>query len=185
MRRLLGKVLRAQAEKHGGARALGLPEPTIDPWEDRPTLSLDFVPALQAGRIDVRPGIRRFEGSSVQFEDGTQSEADVILYATGYQLHFPYLDEKTLGCAAPGLALYQGISHPVHDDLFFLGCCRVMCSMWPLAEQQSRWVARLLSGGFALPPREWRSRKAVPLASSLPVMCNFYIEALRKEAGGF
>ena len=92
---------------------------------------------------------------------------------------------ETLGCAAPRLALYQGISHPVHDDLFFLGCCRVMCSMWPLAEQQSRWIARLLSGSFALPRSEERTRKAVPLASSLPVMCNFYVEALRKEAGRF
>jgi cation diffusion facilitator CzcD-associated flavoprotein CzcO len=184
LRRIFGKVLRAQFEKQGGAQGLGLPEPTIEPWEDRPTLSLDFIPALQAGRIDVRAGIRRFEGSTVHFDDGTRTEADVILYATGYQLHFPYLELDTLGCAAPELALYQRISHPIHDDLFFVGCCRVMCSMWPLAEQQSRWVARLLSGSFELPPRDERTRQAVPLASSLPVMCNFYVEALRKEAGG-
>lgn len=184
MRRLLGKVLRSQSEKHGGAKALGLPEPTIDPWEDRPTMSIDFIPALQAERIDVRPAIRSFEGSTVHFEDGTQTDADVILYATGYQLHFPYLDRETLGCDAPNLSLYQRISHPVHDDLFFLGCCRVMCSMWPLAEQQSRWVSRLLAGAFELPSRAERNRQAVALASSLPVMCNFYVESLRKQAGG-
>jgi cation diffusion facilitator CzcD-associated flavoprotein CzcO len=185
LRRVLGKVIRSQCEKHGGSEALGLPEPKIDPWEDRPTMSIDFIPSLQAGRIDVRPGIRSFEGSTVHFDDGTRTDADVILYATGYQLHFPYLETQTLGCEAPELSLYQRISHPRHDDLFFLGCCRVMCSMWPLAEQQSRWVARLLAGAFALPSPEERARKAVPLASSLPVMCNFYIESLRTEAGGF
>jgi len=91
---------------------------------------------------------------------------------------------KTLRCEAPDLALYQRIVHPRHADLFFVGCCRVMCSMWPLAEQQSRWIARLLTGAFSLPDRAGRTRKAVPLASSLPVMCGFYVEALRREAGG-
>jgi cation diffusion facilitator CzcD-associated flavoprotein CzcO len=185
LRRALAMMMRSQSAKHGGAKALGLPEPVIKPWEDRPTMSLDFVPALQAGRIDVRPAIRSFEGATVFFEDDTRADADVILYATGYQLHFPYFDTKTLGCNAPELALYQRISHAVHDNLFFLGCCRVMCSMWPLAEQQSRWVARLLSGAFELPGRDERTRAAVSLASSLPVMCNFYVEGLRKEAGGF
>lgn len=184
MRRMLGKVLRAQVAKHGGARALGLPEPEIAPWEDRPTLSMGFIPALQAGKIDVRPGISRFDGTTVHFTDGSQADADVILYATGYQLHFPYFDPETLGSAATELALYQRIAHPVHDDLFFLGCCRVMCSMWPLAEQQSRWVARLLTGAFELPAASVRAREAVPLASTLPVMCGCYVEGLRSEAGG-
>ena len=183
MRRILGKVLRAQTEKHGGATALGLPEPTIDPWEDRPTMSIDFIPALQAGRIDVRPGIRSFDGSTVHFEDGSQTEADVILYGTGYQLKFPYLDKETLGGNAPDLALYQHVAHPDYDDLFFVGCLRAMCSMWPVAEQQSRWIARLLSGAFELPSRDIRSREAVGLAKALPIMCNFYVEKLRKEAG--
>jgi cation diffusion facilitator CzcD-associated flavoprotein CzcO len=183
VRRMMGIGLRAEVEKHGGAKALGLPEPTIEPWEERPTMSNEFIPALQAGRIDVRPGIRAFDGSIVHFEDGTRAEADVILYATGYQLHFPYLDTPTLGCDAPELALYQRIAHPTLENLFFLGCCRVMCSMWPVAEQQSRWVARLLSGTFALPSPEERSRQAIPLATTLPVMCNFYVDALRREAG--
>lgn len=184
MRRILGKMLRSQVEAHGGAAALGLPEPTIEPWEDRPTMSIDFIPALQAGRIDVRPGIRSFDGSVVHFEDGSQTEADVILYATGYQLNFPYLDRETLGCDAPDLALYQRMAHPTHDDLFFIGCLRVMCSMWPLAEQQSRWIARLLSGSFNLPDCSERERSAVSLATTLPAMCNFYVDELRKEAGG-
>ena len=142
------------------------------------------MPALKAGRIDVRPGIRAFDGRRVLFDDGSDVEADVILYATGYRLHFDYLDRDTLGCAAPDLALYQRIAHPAYDDLFFVGFCRVMCSLWPLAEQQSRWVARHLSGGFALPAVRIRLRKAVPLTTTLPVLCNAYVEGLRREAGG-
>ncbi|MFK7895756.1 MAG: hypothetical protein AB8G23_07980 [Myxococcota bacterium] len=59
---------------------------------------------------------------------------DVILYATGYALDFPFLSRETLGCDAPDLSLFQKIAHPDHDTLFFGGCLRVGCSMWPVAE---------------------------------------------------
>lgn len=184
-RRLMGKALRGISASFGGPQALGLPQPEMEPWQDRPTMSLDFIPALQAGRIDVRPGIERFDGNTVHFTDGSQTVADCIVYATGYQLDFPFLDRQTLGCEASELALYQRISHPIHDRLFFVGCCRVMCSMWPLAEQQSRWLASLLAGKFTLPSSANRSANATELARSLPAMCNFYVERLRKEARGF
>ncbi|MFT4822828.1 MAG: cation diffusion facilitator CzcD-associated flavoprotein CzcO [Halioglobus sp.] len=182
-RRAFAKVLRARSAKLGGPEALGLPTPTIQPWEDRPTMSIDFIPALQRGRIDVRPGIERFAGSTVHFTDGTHTQADAILYATGYQLSFPIFDRQSLGSDAPELALYQQISHPVHDQLFFIGCCRVMCALWPVAEQQSRWIAKLLTGSFKLPESKIRQKHAIALAKSLPLMCNFYVEKLRREAG--
>ena len=185
MRRIFGRMLRKTWDRLGGSEGLGLPEPTIDPWVTRPTLSEGFVPALQERRIDVRPGIRAFDGRSVRFTDGTETEADVIVWATGYQLDFPFLSEATLGGASSDLALYQRIAHPTHDGLFFVGLCGVMCSLWPLAEQQSRWLGRLLSGGFDLPKPRTRSRKAIELKSALPVMCNAYVEGLRREAGHF
>ena len=57
--------------------------------------------------------------------------------------------------------------------------------MWPVAEQQALWIAKLLSGGFEPLAGPARKDAAVPLAASLPVLCNFYVEALRREAGGF
>jgi cation diffusion facilitator CzcD-associated flavoprotein CzcO len=185
MRRLLKKVFQHYAAKVGTPESLGLPAPDIEPWEDRPTMSMEFIPALREGRISVRPGIERFDGNRVTFSDGSVDELDVILYATGYQLDFPFIEREVLGCDAPDLALYQRIAHPGHDGLFFVGCCRVLCSMWPLAEQQSHWIAKTLRGDFALPGPGERTREAVPLATSLPVICSFYVEDLRRQAGGF
>jgi dimethylaniline monooxygenase (N-oxide forming) len=182
MRRVLKVVMKSQSPKL--PPEVGLPKPAIEPWEERPTLSLDFIPALEQRRIDVRPGIAGFEGRRVRFSDGSSCEADVILYATGYDLDFPYIADEVLGCEAPELQLYRRIAHPEQDNLFFVGCCRVLCSMWPLAEQQSRWVARLLGGAFELPGAEIRRREAVSLRGSLPVICNLYIDALRRQAGG-
>ena len=185
MRRIMSRALRGLSAKVGDADALGLPAPSIEPWQERPTMSMQFIPALRDRRIDVRPAIERFDGTTVHFSDGTWTRADVILYATGYQLDFPYLDRAILGCDAPDLALYQGISHTRHDRLFFVGCCRGLCSIWPLAELQSRWIAGLLCGRFELPSSEERCRQAVTLAQAPPVLCNFYVESLRQEAGGF
>jgi dimethylaniline monooxygenase (N-oxide forming) len=169
----------------GSPESLGLPVPTIEPWEDRPTMSLDFISAIREGRIEVRPGISSFDEKRVLFSDGSSVDADVILYATGYELDFPFLSRDALGCEAPDLALYQQISHPTRDDLFFVGCLRVGCSVWPVAEQQSLWVAKHLGGAFEIPAVQTRARRAIPLAKSYPVMCNIYVEALRRDAGGF
>jgi cation diffusion facilitator CzcD-associated flavoprotein CzcO len=181
-RTLFKRVMEAQYAKHSAD--LGLPPPAIEPWEERPTMSLDFIPALRAGRIDVRPGIAGFAGQRVEFSDGTAADVDVILYATGYELDFPFLGADLLGGDARDLGLYRRIAHPTLDNLFFVGCCRVMCSLWPLAEQQSRWIARLLAGAFELPGPAERRDAAVSLAKSLPVLCNFYVDELRREAGG-
>ncbi|MDA1075901.1 MAG: hypothetical protein O3A63_14220, partial [Proteobacteria bacterium] len=183
-RRMMGKGMRQFVSSYGGASALGLPEPVLKPWEERPTLSFDFIPMLKAGRIDVRAGIERFDDTTVYFSDGSHTEADVILYATGYDLHFPFLNADTLGVNANDLSLYRHISHCEHDNLFFIGYCRVMCALWPVAEQQSLWLARLLTGQFILPDANKRRRRGVSLRRSLPVMCSLYVEALRKDAGG-
>jgi cation diffusion facilitator CzcD-associated flavoprotein CzcO len=185
MRRLMTLGIKRIVALSGSPESLGLPVPTIEPWEDRPTMSLDFISAIREGRIDVRPGISSFDEKRVLFSDGSSVDADVILYATGYELDFPFLSRDALGCEAPDLALYQQISHPTRDDLFFVGCLRVGCSVWPVAEQQSLWVAKHLGGAFEIPAVQTRARRAIPLAKSYPVMCNIYVEALRRDAGGF
>jgi dimethylaniline monooxygenase (N-oxide forming) len=183
LQRGMGVVLKRHVEKHGGFEGLGLPRPVIKPWEERPTISLDFIPALKQGRIDVRPEMIGFDGHRVRFADDSETEADVIIFATGYELEFPFLTTEVLGCKAPDLSLYQQILHPAQDNLFFLGCLRLSCSLWPVAEQQGRWIAKLLTGQFTLPARTKRVRLAIPLARSNPVMCNFYVDGLRREAG--
>ena len=180
-RRMIAKGMRSITSAMGGLSSLGLPEPSIKPWEDRPTLSLDFIPALRQGRIDVRPGITRYDDKTVTFNDGSCADVDVVLYATGYDLHFPFLGDNILAANDADISLYKLISHPSQDSLFFIGYCRVMCALWPVAEQQSRWLSALLNGKFKLPKQGLRARKAIPLRGSLPVMCNMYVEELRKQ----
>jgi hypothetical protein len=38
----------------------------------------------------LKPTIERIEGRALHFSDGTSEEADTIVWATGYQLLFPF-----------------------------------------------------------------------------------------------
>lgn len=180
-RRVMGKLLRNKFTALGGAEGLGVPPPSIQPWEDRPTMSTGFVSALKANRIDIRPGITRFDGDLVHFDDDSKASIDVIVYATGYELDFKFIDKTVLGCPAPELSLYQRIVHPTQPGLYFVGMCRVMCPLWPMAEQQSRWLAALLNNEFKLPSPKRQQSKVISLQRSLPTMCSFYLEELLRE----
>lgn len=183
LRRGLGKIFRSQFVAQQKLLGNKLPTPMIPPWADRPTLSSDFIPLIKSGEIQMSPGIERFEGKRVIFTDGSSSKADVIIYATGYTTDIPFISKETLGDNDQDLTLYQQIAHTEHDGLFFVGYSQILCSMWPLAEQQSRWIAKLLTGEFALPNKRKRKSKAVHLMSSLPLICGFYVDKLRREAG--
>ena len=182
MRRVLGLVFRKQFKAQQNLLKTKLPEPAIAPWEDRPTLSADFIPNLQSEKIELKPGITEFDGHKVTFSDGSSVQADVIIYATGYRSDFPFLNKELVGADANNLPLYQQIAHPMHEGLFFIGQNPVLCSMWPLAEQQSRWIAHLLKGDFKLPAVKQRLHQAAKNNSTLPIICNIYVQQLRKEA---
>jgi cation diffusion facilitator CzcD-associated flavoprotein CzcO len=179
MKRSLGKV---EAEI-GRPSDWNLPNPTFGPWAERPTLSEGFIPALEAGRIESRPGIARFDESTIQFRDGSKIDADVVIWATGYRPGFPFLDDEILGCPADELALYRRIGHPSRPNLYFVGFTRVICSLWPVSEQQAKWLVGVLKGAIKLPSPTRQARASIQVSKTLPVFCNSYVADLRREGG--
>ena len=158
-----------------------LPYPSFPHWGERPTLSDGFIPALQDGRVEARPGISSFEGSSIKFSDGTIEDVDVVIYGTGYELNFPFLKPEVLGCEPQDLALYQRIAHPTAPNLYFAGFTRVLCSLWPLAEQQAIWLVDVLKGNIELPTANVLTSQAVQVQRDLPVLCNLHVLELRAD----
>jgi dimethylaniline monooxygenase (N-oxide forming) len=130
----------------------GLPQPDHDVLEAHPTVSDDLLTRLGHGDIHVRPNIDRFEGSKVFFVDGTAVEADVVVYATGYRVAFPFLDETVIRAEDNHIDLYRRVVAPEHPGLYFLGLIQPLGAVMPLAEQQAHWVADLIAGDVTLPP---------------------------------
>ena len=57
---------------------------------------------LGHGDIRVRRDVERLDGDGVVFTDGERGDYDVIVLATGYRLHYPFLDPALLGWTGDG-----------------------------------------------------------------------------------
>ena len=129
----------------------GLPEPDHQILEAHPTVSDDLLTRLGHGDITVKPNIDRFEGSKVFFVDGSAAEVDVVVYATGYKVSFPFLDDTVVRAEDNHVDLYRRVVSPDHPGLYFLGLIQPLGAVMPLAEAQAHWVADLVSGDVSLP----------------------------------
>jgi cation diffusion facilitator CzcD-associated flavoprotein CzcO len=75
----------------------GMPIPDHRALADGPPVVNDLLLYwIQHGRITVRPGIERFDGTTVHFSDGTSDDFDTILWATGFHASLPFLDDTLL-----------------------------------------------------------------------------------------
>ena len=129
----------------------GLPAPDHKPLSAHPTVSADLLNRLGHGDITVKPTIERLEPGTVRFTDGSVEEVDAIIYCTGYQIRFPFLDPSVVAAQDNRIGLFHRVVDPEHDGLFFIGLVQPLGAIMPLAEAQSHWVADLLAGTAGLP----------------------------------
>ncbi|AIY00013.1 flavin-containing monooxygenase [Arthrobacter sp. PAMC 25486] len=146
-----GLRLRIGALTSGSLRRYGLPTPPHKPGQSHPVQSDQIRTRIAAGKIAVHPGIERFDGDSVVFLDGSRAPADLIVWATGYKVSFPFLDPALVSAANNDLPLWKRTVHPELPGLFFIGLAQPVGAVMPVAEAQSAWVAEMLTGRYALP----------------------------------
>ncbi|CAM9184592.1 unnamed protein product [Choristocarpus tenellus] len=113
------------------------------------------------GNVWWRPALKAFEGShGVKFEDGTFAEVDTVIWCTGYDYSFPFLegsglmDNPVSECVSP---LYKQIFHTRHPSLGFIGLPQSVVP-FPLFEMQAQLFAAVVSGTAQLPDRAGRER---------------------------
>ena len=136
----------------GPQRRSGVPVPPNRLLSEHPTLSTDLLRLSRNGSIINKPTISRLAGDRVEFVDGTSVEADLLIYATGYQVTFPFLDSAVIDPAENRVALYKHVIDPHQPGLYFIGLIQPLGAIMPLAELQAQWVACLISGA-PLPSR--------------------------------
>ena len=81
----------AQRLSSGRPQDRGLPKPDHRLLHAHPTVSSDLYDRVGHGDIVVKPTIERLDGETVHFVDGTCAHADVLVYATGYDVSLPFL----------------------------------------------------------------------------------------------
>ena len=114
--------------------------------------SVEFRKRVKAGQITPKPGIDHLEARSVVFTDGTSAPADLIVWATGYRVTFPFLDPALIAAKDNDLPLWKRMVHPDLPGLYFIGLVQAVGAVMPISEAQGAWVAQMLTGQYLPPP---------------------------------
>jgi cation diffusion facilitator CzcD-associated flavoprotein CzcO len=135
----------------GRPEEYGLPKPNHNFFEAHPTQSVELPLRLGSGDVVAKPNVTLLDGSTVHFEDGTSTDVDVIIYATGYNITFPFFDPDFISAPDNHLPLYKRMYKPGIDDLTFVGFAQSTPTLFPFVESQARLLAAHLVGAYALP----------------------------------
>ena len=148
----------------GRQEDLGLPKPDHRLFETHPIVNTLLPYFVRHGAITPKPDIERCDGERVHFIDGTSEIIDLLIWATGYAITFPFMDESHLNWRDGRPILYKHVFHPERDNLFVVGMIQPDSGQFGIVHWQCRAVALYLasgwSGGTASP---WlKKRKRTP-----------------------
>ncbi|MGE2834908.1 flavin-containing monooxygenase [Mycobacterium sp. SMC-4] len=129
----------------------GLPPADHKLFEAHPTQSVELPLRLGSGDVTPKPNVARLDGDTVHFTDGTSDVFDVIIYATGYNITFPFFDPDFISAPNNQIRLYKRMFKPGIDDLVFIGFAQAVPTLFPFVECQSRLLAAYAVGRYALP----------------------------------
>ena len=136
----------------GDMERYGLPKPDHRFGDAHPTVSDDILSRMAHGTITAKPNIALADARhGVRFADGSEVEADVVVYCTGYKVTFPFFDEGFISAPDNDLPLFRRTFHPDIPNVFFIGLLQPLGAIMPIAEAQAEWVSDYLAGRYALP----------------------------------
>ena len=124
----------------------GFPRPDYKMYESHPIVNSLILHHLGHGDIHVKPDIARFDGRTVHFKDGSQQDYDMVLLATGYNLHYPFIDKAHLNWEGMAPKLYMNILAPRYQRLAVLGMVEASGLGWQGRYEQAELVARYFKG---------------------------------------
>jgi thioredoxin reductase len=188
--RLTQALIRSYA---GPPERYGLPKPNHRFGEAHPTVSGRILDRIQHGTITPKPNIASFDGGKVRFVDGSEVDADVVVYCTGYKITFPFFDEDFISAPENRIELFRRVFHPDVPNVFFIGLLQPLGAIMPLAEAQGAWVGDYLLGDYAPPDAAsmradiradqsaMRARYVASKRHTIQVDFDDYLHALAKE----
>jgi dimethylaniline monooxygenase (N-oxide forming) len=120
-------------------------------------ISDGYIDCVQKGLIGTKKSeIESFTENGVSFTDGTCTDADVIVWCTGYDLQMDFFDESVLKSieydsnqSAQPIILYKNTFPRDIDNLAFVGMLRD--PTYGFGELQGRWISEVFSNKRKLP----------------------------------
>ena len=157
VRRAVASVLYGLAV--GDLSRFGVRAPDHKLFETHPIVNSQMPYYLSHGDIIPKPDIQAYRGDAVAFVDGTSEPIDLIVYATGFRIVFPFMDEKLLNWRNGHPNLYLNVFHPDYDNLFVAGLIQPDSGQFGLVDRQCQLIARFIRAQQRDPARAARFRK--------------------------
>ena len=137
----------------------GVPKPDHRLFESHPILNSQIHHHVGHGRLALRPDVERFDGQRVRFVDGSETEIDLIVYATGYRVTIPFIAREQLNWQGEAPRLFMNVFHPGRDDLFCIGLIQPDSGQFGLVDYQAKLVANYLRAMEHSPARAEKFRR--------------------------
>lgn len=128
----------------GRHKDYGLPKPNHRLLEAHPIVNSQLLYFLRHGDILPKPDIAALEDNAVRFVDGSSAEVDIIIYATGYKVSFPFMDRDYLNWGDYAPKLWLHVFHPQYDNLFVAGLIQPDSGQFWLVDYQAQLIGQFL-----------------------------------------
>ena len=122
----------------------GLPNPDYKLYESHPVVNSIFLHHIGHGDIDPVAGIKTVNGKTVTFKDGKEAQFDLIVEATGYDLHYPFIDPTYINWQGAAPSLFLNAFSPTEANIFVMGMVEAAGLGWQGRDEQAKLVAQYL-----------------------------------------
>jgi dimethylaniline monooxygenase (N-oxide forming) len=160
---------------HGDQNRLGFTEPL---GRQHPTSSESVVSHIEFGRVKVKPGIKAISGRTLTFEDGSEEDFDVMVAATGYKVHLPFVAPEVVPVLGNHVDLYKRMFPVDWPGLYFLGMLNPLLAYSQIFEAQSKTIVQAVEGGIRLPSKE---QMRAEIAAGRELAAQIYTDSPRHE----
>lgn len=122
-------------------------QPNFPPFSSHPTINDDLPNRIICGSIKIKPNVKKFTKTGVEFEDGAfEDDIDAVILATGYRFGFPFLDKSVIDVINNKVELYKSMFPPDLEKktLACIGFIQPLGAIMPISEQQCCLFARVV-----------------------------------------
>lgn len=128
----------------GSNTSYGLQKPDHDLFDHHPIVNSQLLYFLKHGRVQPKRDIARFDGKTVHFVDGTSQEFDTIVYATGFNVTFPFLDHGIFNWENGVPKRVAGFLPEDKAGLYVFGLLQPRGGAGPLISASARLLAQMV-----------------------------------------
>ncbi|XP_050354178.1 senecionine N-oxygenase-like isoform X2 [Nymphalis io] len=122
-----------------------------------------------------KPDVKEFNETGAIFNDGSYENLDDVIYCTGFEYYYPFLDESCGLNLTPRSVtpLYKYMVNIYQPTMMVMGLVIRACLVVAL-DAQSRYATAIIKGNFTLPTKEemlqeWQKRADVIISKGRPI----------------